>query len=401
MKPLLSHLECSGCGATADAFARATVCGACGKPWLARYDLARARATLRRDRLADRRPDLWRYREVLPVTVDREIVSLGEGMTPLLPAPRLRARSGLRRVFVKEEGRNPTGSFKARGMSTAVSAMRRLGVRRAYVPSAGNAAGALAAYGAQAGIQVTIAVPRDTPEPNVLECRAAGAEVHLVDGLIGDCARMLRERFAGESDAMDASTLREPYRLEGKKTMLYELLEQLAFDLPEVIVYPAGGGTGVVGMAKALREMEALELAPGRVPRLVVVQAAGCAPIVRAFERGAEAAEPVADAATIASGLRVPSALGDFLILRAVRESRGTAVAVTDDEILDEMGAATRETGVLFSPEGAAAAAAMRKLAASGAIEPDDRVVVFNTGSGLKYPEAWRLAASRAQRART
>ena len=399
MKPILSHLECSACGAIGDAHARATVCGRCGKPWLARYDLDRARATLRRDRLSERRPDLWRYREVLPVVRDGEIVSLGEGLTPLVAAPRLGARAGLRRVLVKEEGRNPTGSFKARGMSAAVSAMTRLGIRRAYVPSAGNAAGALAAYGARAGIAVTIALPRDTPEPNVLECRLAGAEVHLVDGLIGECAKFLRERFAGDPDAMDVSTLREPYRVEGKKTMLFELLEQLAFDLPEVIVYPAGGGTGVVGMAKAMRELEALGLAPGRTPRFVVVQAAGCAPIVRAFEAGADAAAPFPDAATIASGLRVPSAIGDFLILRAIRESAGTALAVTDGELLEEMAAATRDTGIVFSPEGAAASAAMRKLAASGWIAPDDRVVVFNTGSGLKYPEAMRRAA--AYRART
>ncbi|HKE00839.1 MAG TPA: threonine synthase, partial [Planctomycetota bacterium] len=372
-RALLERLECSACGATEDPFARATVCVRCGKPLLARYDLARARATLRRERLADRRADLWRYREVLPVTRDDEIVSLGEGLTPLVPAPRLAARAGLRRVFVKDEGRNPTGSFKARGMSAAVSAMVRLGVRRAYVPSAGNAAGALASYGARAGLAVTVAMPRDTPLPNVLECRGVGAEVHLVDGLIGDCARFLRERFGGDRDAMDVSTLREPYRVEGKKTMLYELLEQLAFDLPEVIVYPAGGGTGIVGMWRALAELEGLGLSPGRVPRLVVVQAAGCAPLVRAFERGAEAAEPVANAATIASGLRVPSAIGDFLVLRAVRETRGTAIAIDDDRILDEMAAASADTGILFSPEGAAAAAAMRELAASGAIEPDDR----------------------------
>jgi threonine synthase len=385
---LLARLECSACGAGEDPNEVATVCRRCGMPLLARYDLARARTTLRRERLAERRADLWRYREILPVARDSEIVSLGEGWTPLIPAPRLAARAGGARVWVKEEGRNPTGSFKARGMSAAVSAMVRLGVRRAYVPSAGNAAGALAAYGARAGLEVTIAMPRDSPAPNVLECRAAGAEVHLVDGLIGDCARFLRERFESAKDALDVSTLREPYRVEGKKTMLLELLEQFGFDLPEAIVYPAGGGTGIVGMAKALCEIEALGLHPGRAPRFVVVQAAGCAPLVRAFERGAERAEPFAGAATVASGLRVPSAIGDFLILRAIRESGGTAVAVSDEELLAEMAAATRDTGIFFSPEGAAAAVALRRLRASGWLSPEERAVVFNTGSGLKYPEA-------------
>jgi threonine synthase len=359
-----------------------------------RYDLARARATLTRDRLASRRADLWRYREVLPVASDSEIVGLGEGWTPLLEAPRLGARLGLRRLFVKEEGRNPTGSFKARGMSTAVSAMVRLGIRRAYVPSAGNAAGALAAYGARAGIAVTIAVPRDTPQPNILECRAAGAEVHLVDGLIGDCAKFLRERFVGDRDALDVSTLREPYRVEGKKTMLYELLEQFEYDLPEVIIYPTGGGTGIVGMRKALDELQELGLHPGRTPRFVVVQAEGCAPIVRAFEKGLTAAEPVANAKTVASGLRVPSALGDFLVLAALRETKGTAVAVSDAELTREIVAATRDTGIFFSPEGAAAAVAARKLASAGWISPGERVVVFNTGTGLKYPGAVEAACS-------
>ncbi|MBL8694057.1 MAG: threonine synthase [Planctomycetes bacterium] len=395
MSSTLSHLECSRCGATGDARAVASVCGACGKPWLVRYDLSRAAQTLSRSALAGRRADLWRYQEVLPVERDEEIVSLGEGMTPLLDAPRLAARAGMRSIWVKEEGRNPTGSFKARGMSAAVSAMVRLGIRRAFVPSAGNAAGALAAYGARAGIAVTIAVPRDTPEPNVLECEAAGAEVHLVDGLIGDCAKFLRERFAGVRDAMDVSTLREPYRVEGKKTMLYELWEQMDGALPDVIVYPAGGGTGVVGMAKALAELRAMGLWNGTSPRFVVVQAAGCAPLVRAFEQGAEFAEPFANAHTIASGLRVPSAIGDFLILRAVRESGGTCVAVSDAELIEELGPATRDTGALFSPEGAAASVALRTLARQGWLGGGEKVVIFNTGSGLKYPQALR-AVSRS-----
>lgn len=392
MKPLLAHLECSACGGKGDPFVVATVCAKCGKPLLARYDLGRARTTLTRASLPARRADLWRYREVLPIRDGDEPVTLGEGWTPLLAAPRLATRLGLRRLWIKEEGSNPTGSFKARGMAAAVSALARLGVRRAYVPSAGNAAGALAAYGARAGIAVTIAVPEDTPKPNILECRAAGAEVHLVPGLIGDCAQFLRERFGGARDAVDVSTLREPYRVEGKKTMLYELLEQFDFALPEVIVYPTGGGTGIVGMRKALDELRSLGLYEGPPPRFVVVQAEGCAPIVRAFEAGARAAAPVTNARTVASGLRVPSAIGDFLVLGALADTRGAAVAVPDEALLREVAAATRDTGIFFSPEGAAAVVATARLATSGWIGRDERVVIFNTGSGLKYPEATRAA---------
>jgi threonine synthase len=395
-RPTLSHLECSKCGLRHDAFGRSSLCTACGKPLLARYDMDRARATLTRDRLASRRADLWRYREMLPVARDAEIVTLGEGWTPLIEAPSLGRRFQLHRVFVKDEGANPTASFKARGMSAAVSALVRLNIKKAYVPSAGNAAGALAAYGARAGIAVSIAMPRDTPEPNVLECRALGAEVHLLDGLIGDCGRFLRERFAGDPDAMDLSTLREPYRVEGKKTMLFELYEQFQFDLPEVLIYPTGGGTGIVGMAKAFDEMQQLGLQPGHLPRFVVVQASGCAPIVRAFEQGAASATAVEDAHTVASGLRVPSAIGDFLVLDALRRSRGTAVAVDDEELLLEMARASRDTGLFLSPEGAAAACAARRLAESGWIAAHERVVLFNTGSGLKYPEATRRACELA-----
>lgn len=392
MKPLMDHLECAACGFESSAFEMATLCVKCNKPLLVRYDLRRARATLTRERLAARRTDMWRYREVMPAVHDSEIVTLGEGWTPLLAAPRLATRLGLRRVFIKEEGQNPTGSFKARGMSAAVTALKRLNITNAFVPSAGNAAGALAAYGARAGINITIAMPADTPAPNILECRAAGAEVHLVEGLIGDCGKFLRERFAGRRDAMDISTLREPYRVEGKKTMLYELLEQFDFDLPEVLIYPTGGGTGIVGMAKAYEELVAMGFSMPKAPRFVVVQAEHCAPIVRAFEAGATDARPVEDARTIASGLRVPSAIADFIILRTLRETGGTAVAVSDEELLKEMALATRETGVFFSPEGAAAVAAAKLLTKNGWIDPDERVVIFNTGSGLKYPEAAKLS---------
>lgn len=393
-KPILSHLECAACRTQADAFAPAALCVKCNKPLLVRYDLDRARATLRRDRLAERRADLWRYKEVLPVVRESDIVSLGEGWTPLLETPRLGARAGLRRVFVKEEGQNPTGSFKARGMAAAVSSLKRLNIKHAFVPSAGNAAGALAAYGARAGISVTIAMPKDTPEPNILECKAAGADVYLIDGLIGDCGKFLREKFEGRRDAMDISTLREPYRVEGKKTMLYEIFEQLQFDLPEVIIYPTGGGTGIVGMAKAYEELKLLGFPMPPMPRFVVVQASGCAPIVNAFEANTTNAKAVENARTVASGLRVPSAIGDFIILKTLKLTGGTAVSVDDAELLKEMPRATRDTGIFFSPEGAAASAAMIQLAKKGWIQPEERVVVFNTGSGLKYPEAAKLSIS-------
>lgn len=335
---------------------------------------------------------MWRYREVMPVTNDAQIAGLGEGMTPLLESQKLAERLRARRIFVKEEGRNPTGSFKARGMSAAVSALVRLNIQHAFAPSAGNAAGALAAYGARAGIHVTIAMPRDTPEPNILECKQFGADVHLIDGLIGDCGAFLRSRFAGRDDVMDISTLREPYRPEGKKTLLYEIFEQLNFDLPEVLVYPTGGGTGIVGMLKAYDEMQALGFNLPKIPRFVVVQAEGCAPLVRAFENKKKHAEPFPNAQTIASGLRVPSAIGDFIIMDALNRSGGTAVTVTDEELLKEMLLSTRDTGICFSPEGAAASAACANLCKSGWITPEDRVVIFNTGSGLKYPEAARAA---------
>jgi threonine synthase len=330
---------------------------------------------------------MWRYAEMLPAPTPEAVVSLGEGFTPLLDAPRLGARLGLTRVLVKDEALNPTGSFKARGMSAAVTMAKALGARALAVPSAGNAAGALASYAARAGLPAHIFMPSDTPLANVVECRYAGAHVTLVDGLITDCGRIVAERKDAEG-WFDVSTLKEPYRIEGKKTMGYELAEQLGWELPDVILYPTGGGTGLVGMWKAFDEMEALGWIGRRRPRMVSVQAAGCAPIVRAFDAGVESAAEFENAHTVASGLRVPRAIGDFMILRAVRASGGTAIAVTDDALVEGVRALASSEGVFAAPEGGACVAALAELVARGDIDRDERVVVFNTGTGAKYLEA-------------
>ena len=316
------------------------------------------------------------------------IVSLGEGFTPLLPCPRLAAHLGVRALFIKDESANPTGTFKARGMTVAVSMARQLGLTRLAVPSAGNAAGALAAYAARAGIEAYVFMPRDAPVANRREAEAYGARVVLVDGLITDCARRLAEEKA-EHGYFDVSTLKEPYRVEGKKTMAYELVEQLQGQVPDVILYPTGGGTGLIGMWKAFEEMEALGWIGPERPRLFAVQARGCAPIVRAFQEGKSEAEEVREAHTIAAGLRVPRALGDFLILDIVRRSRGGAIAVEDHEILEAMRELAHVEGLFVCPEGAACLPALKTLLAQGAIRPDERVVLFNTGSGLKYLDLW------------
>lgn len=381
---LLTHLECSKCGAIYEADRVQGICPRCGKPLLARYDLERASSLLDKEALRSRVPTLWRYRELLPVRDDRYIISLGEGWTPLLRAERLGDHLGLRDLWIKDEGLNPTGTFKARGLSVAVSRALELGVRRLAMPSAGNAAAALAAYGAQAGLEVHVYMPRDAPRVNIVEAMAYGADVILVDGLITDAARLLEETAKREG-WMVVSTLREPYRLEGKKTMGYELAEQMDWRLPDVIVYPTGGGTGLIGMWKGFEELEALGWIPEHRPRMVSVQASGCAPIVKAFHEGREEAEPWPEAETIASGLRVPKALGDFLILRVLRESRGTAVAVGDDEILNAMRLMAKLEGVFPCPEGAATLAGLRRLIDEGWIDPDERIVLFNTGTGLKY----------------
>ncbi|HEX8475182.1 MAG TPA: threonine synthase [Pyrinomonadaceae bacterium] len=384
----MTHLECAACGREHKARRLQNLCVECGKPLLVRYDLRRAAESLTKESLATRHADLWRYREVLPVEREENIVALGEGWTPLVRASRLGARVGLSELYIKDESQNPTQSFKARGMTTAVSMAKELGLRRLAVPSAGNAAGALAAYAARAGLSAYIFMPRDTPRANIIECEQLGAHVTLLDGLITDCGAEIARRKDAE-EWFDVSTLKEPYRVEGKKTLGYELAEQLGWTLPDVIIYPTGGGTGLIGMWKAFDEIEALGWIDEKRPRMVSVQAQGCAPIVRAFAAGQRFADEFPNAATTASGLRVPRAIGDFLILDALRASGGTAVAVSDEELI----AATREIGasegIFVAPEGAACLPALRKLLAAGEIKPDERVVLFNTGAGIKYLESY------------
>lgn len=384
----LTHLACTACGRAHDATVPHNVSACCAKPLYPRYDLAAAARTLTRAALTTRPRSLWRYREVLPVRDEAAIVTLGEGFTPLLPAPRLGATLGLERLFIKDEAQNPTQSFKARGMAVAVSMARQFGLRKLAVPSAGNAAGALAAYAARAGIEAHIFMPADTPRANVVECRELGAHVTLLPGLITDCGAEVARRKEVEG-WFDVSTLKEPYRVEGKKTLGYELAEQLHWTLPDVILYPTGGGTGLVGMWKAFAEMEALGWIGPQRPRMFSVQAAGCQPIVRAFQAGANTAAEHLGASTRASGLRVPKAIGDFLILDALRSSGGGAVAVTDDEMLASVRAVGAAEGVFVAPEGAACHAALRQLVAAGTVKAAETVVLFNTGAGVKYLECF------------
>jgi threonine synthase len=379
-----THLECTRCSASYDPEQLAGLSPCCAKPLYARYDLDALRALFRPESLRGREPTLWRYAEVLPVRDVRCRVSLGEGFTPLLPAPRLAERLGVERLWLKDEGQNPTGSFKARGLALAVSRAYELGAREVALPSAGNAGAAAAAYAAAAGIVCHVVMPADTPRVIIEETRALGADVALIDGLITDAGAVVAEGVR-EHGWFDLSTLKEPYRVEGKKTMGYELFEQLGGRLPDVVVYPTGGGTGLVGMWKAFDEMQQLGWIGDERPRMISVQAAGCAPIVRAWEAGAAAAEPWADAHTYASGLRVPRAVGDFLILAAVRESVGSAIAVDDDAMAAavlEVGAAT---GIFAAPEGGAVAAAVPLLLRQGLLDAGEETVLFITGSGLKY----------------
>jgi threonine synthase len=378
------RLECTYCGATYPSEIPQRLSSCCEKPLYARYDLEAAGRTLTRESLAGRSADLWRYAEVLPVRDPAHAVRLGEGWTPLLDAPRLAARLDVGRCWVKDEGQNPTASFKARGLCMAVSRAVELGIREVALPSAGNAGSATAAYAAAAGIRAHVVVPSDTPRPIVEEMRALGAEVELLDGLITDCAARVAEGVRTHG-WFDLSTLKEPYRVEGKKTMGYELAEQLGWRLPDVVVYPTGGGTGLVGMWKAFDEMERMGWIGATRPRMVVVQAAGCAPIVRAWEAGERHATPWTDAHTYASGLRVPKAVGDFLILDAVRASGGWAVAVPDDDMRAWTPLVGADTGIFCAPEGAATAAGVAVLRARGDLRGDEEVVLFNTGSGLKY----------------
>jgi threonine synthase len=384
----LTHLECGMCSATYVPEQLINLCPACSRPLLARYDLSRAAETLTRASLATRRPDLWRYEEVLPVSDDAAILSLGEGWTPLLRAEELGRRIDCPATYIKDESLNPTGSFKARGLGVAVSRAYELGARELAIPSAGNAAGAMCAYAAAAGLPAHVFMPADVPLSFRAECAALGAQVTLVDGLITDCGVKVREGVA-KYGWFDVSTLKEPYRIEGKKTMGYELAEQLSWMLPDVIIYPTGGGTGLIGMWKAFDELERMGLIGSKRPRMVSVQSEGCAPIVRAFEAGQEHAEPWEGAKTIADGLRVPAAVGDFLILRALRESQGIAIAVPDAELLDFATIMGATTGVFPAPEGAACLAAQARLLESGWIAPEETVVLFNTGTGLKYAHLW------------
>jgi threonine synthase len=382
---MLTHLECSKCDRRYEAGRVLTVCE-CGAPLLARYDLARAAHEMRPGQLALREPTMWRYREVLPVEDPAARVSLGEGFTPLVPSPRLGERLSLPRLLVKDEGLNPTGSFKARGLSAAVSMARVLGAREVCLPSAGNAGSALAAYAAAAGLRAHVFLPEDISRLFVLETRAYGADVETVPGLISDAGRICAQR-ARESGWYECATLKEPYRVEGKKTMGYEVAEQMDWTLPDAILYPTGGGTGLVGMWKAFAEMETMGFVGSKRPRMYAVQAEGCAPIVRAFEEGREDAPFWENASTLAHGLRVPKALGDFLILRALRESHGAAVAVSEREIVDGVKEAAASEGIFMAPEGGACVAAARRLRRSGHLGPDDTVVLFNTGTGYKYVE--------------
>jgi threonine synthase len=380
----ITHLECSRCARVYEAGRPQTLC-ACQGPLLARYDLRAAAAAFPREAVARGPASLWRYRPLLPPRRDESIVTLGEGFTPMVRATRLGERFGAPRLFIKDEGLNPTATFKARGFASAVTMAREFGLARLAAPSAGNAASALAAYAAAAGLEAHIFMPADVPQANLAECRAFGARVTLVNGLISDCARMVAERAPAEG-WFDMSTMKEPYRVEGKKTMGYEVAEQLGWKLPDAIFYPTGGGVGLIGMWKAFEELEQLGwVETGRRPKMIAVQAEGCCPVVRAFERGAPKAEFFEGAHTLAAGLRVPKPLADSLILDYVRASGGTCVAVSDEEILRGVFELAATEGIFAAPEGAACLPAYRRLLESGFLKPDDTAVLFNTGSGLKY----------------
>jgi threonine synthase len=384
-------LVCPTCGERGSPNTICNLCG-CGSPLLVEYALGEIAAALTKAALAGRPPDMWRYWELLPVEDRAHLVSLGEGWTPVLAMHRLGRRLGLDHLLLKDEGLNPTGTFKARGAAAGVSRAVELGVTAVAMPTAGNAGGAWAAYCGRAGIPLHLVMPADTPEMNMLEAHAYGAAVHLVRGLISDAGRIVG-RGVARHGWFDASTLKEPYRIEGKKTLGLEIAEQSAWDLPEAILYPAGGGVGLIGMWKAFDELEALGWIGRRRPKLIAVQAAGCAPIVRAFDQGRPTSEFWEGAATVASGLRVPKALGDFLVLRAIAETNGHAIAVPDAAILDALDLTARTEGLFVCPEGAACIAALPDLLRRGVIRSADRVLVLNTGSGLKYPGAVRHPA--------
>lgn len=380
----LTHLECSVCGDRHSPHEVQTVCRSCGKSLLARYDLQRAKQ-ISRESLRLRPPSLWRYRELLPVEREEHIVSFGEGMTPVVPLRRLGGELGLSRLWMKDESQLPTGSFKARGLGMAISKAKELGVKKICIPSAGNAAGASAAYAARAGMECFIFLPEDTPEINIKECLACGAHVELVKGNISDAAKAMNQKK--QPAWFDVSTLKEPYRLEGKKTMGYELAEQFEWELPDVILYPTGGGTGLIGMWKAFEEMEQLGWIGSKRPKMVSVQTSGCAPIVKAFTEKKKESEFWQNAQTIASGLRVPKAFADHLILKAIYESNGYAVAVSDEEIVAAVREIASKEGLFICPEGAATLVALKALMREKKVARDDSILLFNTGAGIKYPE--------------
>jgi threonine synthase len=385
----VSHLSCFYCEKEYPAKQLYQLCPVCNKPLKVNYDLLAVAKTLSKTQLVDRPANLWRYRELLPVTEEKNIVCLGEGFTPLLHAENLGKKLQLPYLYIKDEGLNPTGSFKARGIALAVSMAKELGVKTMAMPTAGNAGSALAAYAARAGLEAYIFMPQDVPLINRIEMQIYGAKTILINGLITDCGKAMNEH-PDRAEWFDASTLKEPYRVEGKKTMGYELAEQLQWQLPHVIIYPTGGGTGLIGMWKAFEEMEQLGWIGSKRPRMISVQAEGCAPIVRAFIKGENSAEEHKDAHTIASGLRVPRAIGDFIMLDILRKSGGTAIAVSDQALMEAAGEISRMEGVFAAPEGGATLAALHQLLANGMVKEEERIVLFNTGTGIKYLEAFQ-----------
>lgn len=386
------HLQCSSCKKHFDFDHVWNLCPLCSNPLVVIYDLRAIRDSLRKEDLAARPPDIRRYQEILPIDDYDNILSLGEGYTPLVHAHGLGRVLGFENLFIKDEGLNPTGSFKARGMAVAVSRAKELGIRELSIPSAGNAAGAMSGYAALADLKAYVYMPVDVPETFIRECKAFGAEVRLIDGSISDCGQ-IAAADARKYDRFDMSTLKEPYRIEGKKTMGFELAEQMGWRLPDVIIYPTGGGTGLIGMWKAFEELERLDWVDSKRPRMVSVQAEGCAPVVKAFEEKKKKARPWPKwPKTIAEGLRVPKPFADFLILRVLYESNGTALAVSDDEILNSIDLIARTQGIFACPEGAATLAAFKRLRGDGWIRDNERVVLFNTATGLKYLHLWHSA---------
>jgi len=390
MKSYLTHLECTKCGEIFSCDDVHQTCPACGKVLYAKYDLKGAKQDLNKAILKNRTPNMWRYFEVMPIKKEANIISLGEGFTPLLKATNLGKHIGCSDLFIKDEGANPTGSFKDRGISAAISKAKELGKEKFSIPSAGNAGSSMAAYCAKGGLLAKVFMPKDAPEPNKNECILYGANLNVVDGFINDAGKLSKEVSSREG-LFDVSTLKEPYRAEGKKTMGYELAEQFNWELPDSIVYPTGGGTGIVGMWKAFDEMEKMGWIGSSRPKMICVQSEGCAPIVRAFVNGDEHASPWENPETIAAGIRVPVAIGDYLILQALRESLGTAVTVSDKEIQDSLKQITSFEGIFACPEGAATLAGLKKVVADGIVSPDEKIVLMNTGTGLKYLDAIQI----------